>query len=179
MPPPHSGVAIAEKIYGLASDWGIEKKLFCITLNNASANDSCAQILKNQLTLKGALMLDGALFHVRCCAHILNLIIQDRLKEIDPSVDRIRECVKYVKGSQVRNVKFSQCVEQTSLDSKTALVQDVPTRWNSTYKMISNALYYCLAFCHLQLLDSNFHCCPSLEEWKRIKKICQLFKNIL
>ena len=55
-------------------------------------------------------------------------LVQDGLKEIDMAVGKIRECVKYVKGSQVRKQKFFQCVEQTSFDSKRALVQDVPTR---------------------------------------------------
>nr|XP_027083603.1 zinc finger BED domain-containing protein RICESLEEPER 2-like [Coffea arabica] len=172
MPPPHNGVAFAEKIYSLASSWGIEKKLFSITLDNASANDSCVAILKNQLKLKNSLVCDGMLFHVRCCAHILNLIVQDGLKEIDKSVELIRECVKYVKGSQTRKLRFTECITQTSLDSKKALVQDVPIRWNSTYRMLSSALYYRLAFGHLQLSDSNFRCCPSLEEWERVEKIC-------
>lgn len=120
MPPPHNGVALAKKIYSLASDYGIEKKLFTITLDNASTNVSCVQILQNQLRSKGALVHDGILFHVRCCAHILNLIVQDGLKEIDVSVDRIREYVKYVKGFQVRKVMFTQCIAQTSLDCKKA-----------------------------------------------------------
>ncbi|XP_071905600.1 zinc finger BED domain-containing protein RICESLEEPER 2-like [Coffea arabica] len=172
MPPPHNGVALAEKIYSLASSWGIEKKLFSITLDNASANDSCVAILKNQLKSKNSLVCDGMLFNVHCCAHILNLIVQDGLKEIDKSVELIRECVKYVKGSQTRKLRFTECITQTSLDSKKALVQDIPTRWNSTYRMLSSALYYRLAFGHLQLSDSNFRCCPSLEEWERVEKIC-------
>ncbi|XP_021834815.1 zinc finger BED domain-containing protein RICESLEEPER 3-like [Prunus avium] len=40
MPPPHSGVALSEKINTLITEWGIEKKLFSITLDNASANTS-------------------------------------------------------------------------------------------------------------------------------------------
>lgn len=72
-------------------------RLKSITLDNASANDVCIQILKNQLKLTNAFVHDGDLFHVRCCAHILNLTVQDGLKEIDIAVDKIRECVKYIK----------------------------------------------------------------------------------
>ena len=120
-------------------------------------------MLKNQLNLKNALLNEGSFFHIRCCAHILNLVVQEGLKEIDIAITKIRECVKYVKGSQSRKQKFLDCVAQTSLDNKKGLRQDVPTRWNSTYVMLECAMYYRRAFCHLQLSDSNFKHCPSKE----------------
>lgn len=40
--------------------------------------------------------------YIRCCAHIINLIMQDGLKAIDVVVYKIRESTKYVRGSQVR-----------------------------------------------------------------------------
>jgi len=55
-------------------------------------------------------------------------------------------------------------------------MQDVPTRWNSTYRMLSCALYYRLAFSHLSLSDSNFQSCPSSDEWERIEKMCSFLK---
>ena len=33
-----------------------------------------------------------------CCAHILNLIVGEGLKETDTSVARVREAVRYVKS---------------------------------------------------------------------------------
>ena len=45
-------------------------------------------------------------FHLRCCAHILNLVVQDGLKEIDVVVQKIRESIKYVSGSQGRKNVF-------------------------------------------------------------------------
>ncbi|KAJ9557104.1 LOW QUALITY PROTEIN: hypothetical protein OSB04_011718 [Centaurea solstitialis] len=175
-PPPHTGVAIAEKISGLVKGWGIERKLFSITLDNASSNDVCVELLKNQLRLMNSLVCDGKLFHLRCCAHILNLIVQEGLKKIDIAVDKVRECVKYVKGSLARKDRFGQCCSQNLLDTKKVLMQDVPTRWNSTYRMLSCALYYRLAFSHLSLSDSNFQSCPSLDEWQRIEKMCSFLK---
>lgn len=58
-PPPHTGVAIAEKISGLIKGWGIEKKLFSITFDNASSNDVCVEFLKNQFRLMNSLVCDG------------------------------------------------------------------------------------------------------------------------
>ncbi|XP_043705261.1 zinc finger BED domain-containing protein RICESLEEPER 1-like [Telopea speciosissima] len=80
MPPPHTGVNISQIASEMLLYWGIEKKLFSITLDNASANLSFIDHLKRNLVLKKALMCDGDFFHNRCCAHILNLIVQDGLK---------------------------------------------------------------------------------------------------
>ncbi|KAJ9541489.1 LOW QUALITY PROTEIN: hypothetical protein OSB04_027995 [Centaurea solstitialis] len=175
-PPPHSGIALSKKIISLIKTWGIEKKLFSITLDNASANDTCVGYLKENLTSNNDLLLDGTLFHVQCCAHILNLIVQDGLKEIDGVVYKIRECVKYIRGSEGRKIKFYQCVSQMSLENNKGLHQDVPTRWNSTYIMLSGAFYYRRALVHLHLVDSNFQSCPTQEEWEKVEKICEFLE---
>jgi hypothetical protein len=47
-------------------------------------------------------------FHVHCGAHVLNLIVQEGLKVIDKSVSKIREIVKYIKGSEIRICKFEE-----------------------------------------------------------------------
>ena len=143
-----------------------------ITLDNASNNDSMVEGLKYDLKL----MSNGEYFHVRCCAHILNLIVQKGLKEIDEAVLKVRECVKYCKGSQGRKQKFLHCVQHVSLDDKKGLRQDVPTRWNSTYIMLSSALYYKKALIHLQKTDANFIHCSNFEEWNRVEKICKFLQ---
>ena len=81
MKPPHTGNELANKIRGCLIEWGIENKLFSITLDNAFANDNMQDILKRMLCVKGnALLCRGKFFHVKCCPHILNLIIQEGLK---------------------------------------------------------------------------------------------------
>ena len=176
MPPPHSGVAIAEKVSMLLNEWGIENKIFSITLDNASANDVCVQVMKNQLSLKNALLSDGRFFHVRCCAHILNIIVQEGLKVLSGAVHKVRETVKYLKGSQVRKIKFLDCVAQMSMKRNKSLRQDVPTRWNSTFLMLESCLLYRPAFCHLQLVDTNYKNCPTSEEWKQIEGLSKFLK---
>ena len=99
-----------------------------MTLDNASANDVFVDMIKIQLNLKDALYSNGEFFHIRCCAHILNLIVQEGLKELDEPIFKVRESIKYVRGTQVRKQKFLECVRQVSLESKKGLSQDVPTR---------------------------------------------------
>ncbi|XP_050379413.1 zinc finger BED domain-containing protein DAYSLEEPER-like [Argentina anserina] len=98
--------------------------------------------------------------------------VQDGLKKIHPSVIKIREGIKYIKGSEVRKQRFLQCVSQVGLGgSRRGLRQDMPTRWNLTYLMLDGALYYRSALMNLAVSDSSFKWCPSDEEWDKIEKI--------
>ncbi|XP_059436041.1 zinc finger BED domain-containing protein RICESLEEPER 2-like [Corylus avellana] len=171
MPPPHNGISLSDVIYNLLQEWGIENKIFSITLDNASSNDSCVGFLKEKLNMKKALPCDGDFFHMRCCAHILNLIVQDGLKEINDAIQKVRDSVKYVRGSQVRKQSFLQAVNQMSLDSHKGLKQDVPTRWNSTYLMLESAVHYRRAFSYLEMTDRNYKHCPTVVEWEKVDNI--------
>jgi hypothetical protein len=111
-------------------------------------------------------------FHICCCAHILNLIVQDGLKEIDSDIQKIRDSVKYVRGSQMRKQNFLQAVNKMSLDSRNGLKQDVPTRWNSTYLMLETVIDYRSAFSYLEMIDSNYKHCPTAPEWEKATHIC-------
>ncbi|KAH9781207.1 hypothetical protein KPL71_008367 [Citrus sinensis] len=69
-----------------------------ITVDNASGNDVAIDYVKNQMLMwknVDALVLRGDYMHVRCCAHILNLIVTRGLKELHDSVVGIRNAVKW------------------------------------------------------------------------------------
>lgn len=127
-PSPHTGITISDKMYKMLCEWGLDFKLFSITLDNASSNEAFVNTLKVQLNLRNALLSKGEFFHIRCCAHILNLIVQEGLKEIDESVVKIRESVKYIKGSQDCKEKFKEMHITSCFRKKRGLRQDVPTR---------------------------------------------------
>ena len=75
MPPPHIGFELSKKINEFLLDWGLEKKIFSLTLDNASANDVLQNTLKRKLIFQNGLICGGEFFYVCCCAHILNLIV--------------------------------------------------------------------------------------------------------
>ena len=64
--------------------WGIIDKIFSITLDNATNNDTTKMFLKEKLSLP----LHGTLFRINCCAHILNIIVQDGLSNLSSSVEK-------------------------------------------------------------------------------------------
>ena len=86
-------------------------------------------ILREKLSIQDSLLCDGQFFHMRCCAHILNLIVQEGLKVASETLDKIRQSIKYVKASKRRMKSFLECVSQVGgIDTKIGLRLDVCTR---------------------------------------------------
>ena len=138
-PPPHFRFVISDAIFKSLLDWGLENKVCTITLNNANNNDAAVRILKD--AIKRKLMLGGKIFHVRCCAHVINLLVQDGLSEIETVIENVQESVKYLIASEARLIKFGEIAKQLQLPSK-KLILDCPTRWNATYAMLAAALEF-------------------------------------
>ena len=158
-PPPHSGPAIAMKLMELIKEWGLQKKVFTVTVDNASSNDNMQGVLKRKL--RKDLVCSGDFFHIRCAAHILNLIVQDGLSVISDALEKIRDNVKYVKVSESRELLFLGCVETLGIVKKGSLVLDVTTRWNSTYLTLSRVLHYKEAFKNLAEIEASYKSLPT------------------
>ena len=105
---------------------------------------------------RNGLLLDGKFFHVRCFAHVLNLIVKEGINEVKDSLVRLHEYVKYVRSSPSRLQVFKKCVGEERIVSKKSFCLDVATRWNSTYLMISAALDHKKAFERMEEQDTNF-----------------------
>lgn len=60
-------------------------------------------------------MMNGDLFHMRCCAYILNLIVQDNLSPIKNEVYRIRESVLYWTAPPKREQNFHTSADQLGI----------------------------------------------------------------
>uniref|UniRef100_A0A0D3AGA0 HAT C-terminal dimerisation domain-containing protein n=1 Tax=Brassica oleracea var. oleracea TaxID=109376 RepID=A0A0D3AGA0_BRAOL len=110
-------------------------------VDNATANSSALRRFHGQFFLVSddALVLDGEWLHMRCSAHIINLIVKDGLTDANESVDAVRNAVVYVRGSGNRLISFEQKVESGRM-TRGSFPLDVTTRWNSTYLMLSTAL---------------------------------------
>ncbi|KAK2642427.1 hypothetical protein Ddye_024190 [Dipteronia dyeriana] len=153
MAPDHKGETIGKIIESCLLDWDIEK-VFTITVDNASANKVAIDYVKRKLKNwnESKLMLGGNFLHVRCCAHIINLIVSEGLKDMNDSIVRIRNMVQYVRTSPSR----LYCVDHERIESQSIMVLDVPTRWNSTYLMLSTVLKFEKAFDRLLEEDGRY-----------------------
>ena len=112
------------------------KNVFVVTVDNASSNDTTINYFRKKLLSWGTIAVRYKYLYVRCFAHILNLIVQDGLKEVSVSVTKVRESVRYIRNSPTRLRKFKELTNLVGVDSKASLCLDVPTRCNSTYVML-------------------------------------------
>ena len=154
----HQGPTIGKLIESCLVQWGIEK-VMCITVDNAAANKSALEWLVAKMSKSASYqqVLNGKYMHVRCTAHITNLIVGHGLKRLQKSVLAIRNCVKFVRSSPNRLEIFKKVVEREKLGCKGLVCMDVPTRWNSTFLMLEAALRFKQAFLVMAEDDeSNF-----------------------
>jgi hypothetical protein len=138
---PHTGYAIEEAIVSSLTDWGIRGKLFKVTVDNASNNTtSCEEeLVKNN---KSELLCEGEHLHVRCCGHILNILVQDGMKIIQAAISKIRELLKHIDSFPSRLQTFNSLANAHRLPPKHGIYIDIPNIWNATFKMLREALSY-------------------------------------
>ncbi|XP_024019188.1 zinc finger BED domain-containing protein RICESLEEPER 2-like [Morus notabilis] len=126
-----------------------------MTVDNASSNDSMITYLRRKIKGWKGVVLGGEFLHVRCCAHIVNLIVNESLKDLHDSIAVVRNAVRYVRSSLARLLKFKSCVEREKIEYKGLVCLDVPTRWNSTYMMLDAAIKFQKAFERYEEEDDN------------------------
>ncbi|KAK8936844.1 hypothetical protein KSP39_PZI012699 [Platanthera zijinensis] len=174
VPPPRRGIDICNAIYNCLMGWGVEHKIMSISMDNASANDVAMHHLKRNFYRTRKLLCGGKIFHVRCCAHILNLMVQDGLGQIKEVIQNVRESVLYINASDARLIDFSKIVKTLSLPTR-KLILDCKTRWNSTYQMLFTAVVLKNAFSMYSDMDDHFNTCPTQEEWEKVELVCEIW----
>nr|KJB76715.1 hypothetical protein B456_012G102500 [Gossypium raimondii] len=142
----HKGESIGMVIEKCLLNWGIDK-LFTVTVDNASSNDVAIGYLRKKFNPRGGLVQNGKYLHMRCMAHIVNLIVVEGLKEMNKSVERVKGAVRYVRQSPARLQKFKE--------------------WNSTYLMLDTAQNFERAFERFEEGEGW----PSVDDWDNVRNL--------
>ncbi|KAK4285030.1 hypothetical protein QN277_001781 [Acacia crassicarpa] len=151
----HEGDTIADEIEKCLLSWGINK-VFTITVDDAPSNNTTVASLKRVLKHWNGLVCDGDYLHLRCCGHILNLVVSDGVKDMHKCIEGIRNAIVYVRSSLARFSKFKELVEKMKIDSTSLLCIDCPTRWDSTYMMLENAIKFSNVFERMEQEDKDY-----------------------
>ncbi|GKV43334.1 hypothetical protein SLEP1_g50637 [Rubroshorea leprosula] len=121
------------------------------------ANDGLVRVLKDAINKWGTAIFHGKDIHMRCAAHIINLVVGEGAKEkgMNKSITTIRAAVKYVRQSPMRLKRFKNACEWAEIESKKLLCLDIQTRWNSLYLMMDTAKRFEEAFERYARQDPN------------------------
>ncbi|XP_050510130.1 E3 SUMO-protein ligase ZBED1-like isoform X2 [Diabrotica virgifera virgifera] len=160
----HTSEDLATELLRIAVEWNIQNKILLAVSDNAE-------------NITNAIVGFREWRHLECFAHTINLIVEDGLKcdTITELLNKVREIAEHFECSYESSEKLS--AYQTNAGTAVIeLVEDTPTRWNSTYDMlrkfleIEDALKSTLA-----LIDEQL---PILthSDWKVIKDLCRVLK---
>ena len=86
--PIYNKGVLAKILLECFSLFTLENKISSIVVDNATTNDAMMNVLMDKLE-SSSLMLSGDFLHMRCSAHILNLIVRDGLDVFDSAICKV------------------------------------------------------------------------------------------
>jgi hypothetical protein len=156
-------------------EWNLDEKLSAVTLDNCTTNDAAISILVRNIG-NDKLLNDGQLLHMRCSAHIVNLIVKDGLEVLKDAIENIRDSVAYWTATPKRIEKFEEIAKFVKVNTTLKIGLDCKTRWNSTFNMLNIVLPYKPAFIRSSRVDNQYTCLPSEDEWTFAEEVVERLK---
>ncbi|KAF4170785.1 hypothetical protein CNMCM8694_004229 [Aspergillus lentulus] len=192
----HSGVNLGSLLFELLQQHQIAHRVLAITTDNASNNNTLMSSIQESVQSLG--VGNAAIIRIPCIAHIIQLSLNDLLglmkanpknetiqtdwsdtcsgfldsrhqnTAIANTLNKIRKLAIFINASPQRWETF--CSLQTK-DPKLMPIQDVKTRWNSTFLMLQRAKR--LQSTYNAFCSESQYALPHLtldhEEWRHIE----------
>ena len=159
----HTGEHIATMLTGCLESWSLSDKLHVVVRDNGSNFIAGLQ--------------DNGIPNIPCLAHTLQLIVKDGCLA-QPAVmvltTRARKLVTHYKHSNVALQALFKTQEQLGM-SKCRLIQDEPTRWNSTFYMLQRLLEQKKAVIATSV-ELNIHVELTSAQWILAEKIVEILQ---
>nr|XP_012562179.2 zinc finger BED domain-containing protein 4-like [Hydra vulgaris] len=162
-PESHTGINISKKLESMWDSWKIQAERRHILVRDGASN-----------MISGSNLAEIPAIH--CTIHLLQLVVSDSISEniVIDVLSKCRRLVFYFNHSSLACTNFKQIQLQQNLDPL-CLVQDVPTRWNSTY-LILDRLNKLKIPVQLYLAERSDLMPFSTLEWTLILNIIKLLK---
>ncbi|XP_051811807.1 zinc finger BED domain-containing protein 4-like [Acanthochromis polyacanthus] len=123
-PQLHTAENLAQAKQKITEDWAIAEKVRCLVTDAAANMKACARKLHIR--------------HTICIAHSLNLTVRkscDKIETLTGIRNKTKQIVTYFRTSTTAKEKLGQVQLQMGSPVK-KLINEVSTRWNSTYLML-------------------------------------------
>lgn len=168
-PETHTSLHIGNALDAIIECWKIEKKVTSIVTDNASNMVAAIPLIEN-----GGI----AIKHVPCLAHTLNIIVKRALGQNDTIHvirEKSRKIVTFFKSSCTAKEKLQE-MQKLLKKPEHKLVQEVETRWNSTFYMLSRLLEQkdCVV-ASLSALGSNIEI-PRSHDWTVLSGVLEVLQ---
>ncbi|XP_065900618.1 zinc finger BED domain-containing protein 4-like [Dysidea avara] len=124
----HTAENIASTLLCITDKWNITDKICCAITDNAS--NIVAAIQHNKWN------------HLPCFAHTLNLIVSNSLQDVPEVAALLQRCkhiVTYFHRSTKATDKLTSIQSRLNIDNH-KLIQEVETRWNSSFYMLERII---------------------------------------
>lgn len=161
-PERHTSENIKNCLQNTIKNRGLKNKVAACTTDNA-ANITEAIRLCNWR-------------HISCFSHSLNLVIQSSLQEINVTREKVKSIVEYFKRSTVASEKLNQMQQQLGYTPIRSMIQDVVTRWNSTFFMFQRFLELKTPLLSA-IADLNRDNNLTSNDWEIKAKSCDILKR--
>lgn len=161
----HTGENIANLIASCLQSWKIQNKLVCIVRDNGS---NFVAGLRN-----------AGMPNISCLAHTLQLVIDDGVLAQPCVVNLLvasRRLVGHFKRSNANLHALSRIQEQLGLN-KHRLIQDEPTRWNTSYYMLERLIEQRQAICAAEI-ECKVNSELTNHQWQLAEKVVKVLKPL-
>jgi len=114
--------------------------------------------------------------HIRCAAHILNLVagVLYDSSEMKDAICSIREAIKAIRGSSKLELKLEQYAKLNE-EADRKLILDCQIRWNSTFDMLQVALKLKNSLTQLSSNESSMRDIEE-DEWNKVKLVISILQ---
>lgn len=130
----------------------------------------------NAANIKGAVVNELKWKHFGCYAHTINLIVEDALEPVRLLLSKIKGIVSHFKRSNLDTQKLIKYQTDSGVNNPKKLIQDICTRWNSTFYMVERLVSIEAAVrATIALIDKNIEPLSS-DEWKICADLCRVLR---
>ncbi|CAL0332345.1 unnamed protein product [Lupinus luteus] len=170
--------SLNQTIVSCLSNWHLEGRIFTLVLDKFFSNETVIGNLRDHLSLKNPMLLNGQLLSKNCYARVLTRLALDALLAMSEPINKVRESVRYVKSSKYQEKKFFELKQQLQVPGVVDLLIDEQNKWDTIYHMIVAACELKEVFACFDAFDPNYKTILTMDEWKQVETLRTYLKYL-
>lgn len=158
----HNGTNISTLLSSILKEWEVSEAIIALVTDNGSSMLAAAKQLKYP--------------SISCSAHTLNLVVKKSILHVEPLLEKCRRIVSHFNHSTQATERLRK-IQKLYGDKEITVIQDVSTRWNSTYLMLkrfSKLKRALVSYLSANSVMEEFNL--SNDEWKRLDYVVELLE---